>query len=603
MATNKLTEFTLPKNAYATFDATSLKELIRQRLNENSSFTGQNFEGSNLSSLIDIISYSYHVLLFYLNQTSTESMFSEAELYENMNRIVKSLGYNPTGIQSSIASYEAHSTQLLVKGTYTIPRYTFIEAGGVFYSFTEDISFSKTTTDREYLKDFSETHLLYQGKYEEYPLVSALGDDFEVITLMPGDDLLIDHFSVDVYVKDGISGLWDKWERSSSLFLETSTSKSYEVRFNENRRYEVKFGDNRAGKKLNSGDQVAIYYLRSDGAAGTIGAGALNAGIPVIYNTIQFREIFDQVKDLNISYTSQSDLTQVSFANSNPSSEYHTGESVEDIRENAPKSFSSQYRLVTSNDYETHLKQTFSNFVKDISVVNNIEYVNGHLKYLIDTLKMSTSTKKESRTVFNTVNFADSCSFNNIYIYGVPRIEKTASTIIRTNYLTVAQKNAIIDEIRKKKMLTAETVIMDPVYVAADLGLYTATQEDLTSDVKDNTIFEVVRRPDSTVSLVGMQNSIFNVINNYFNKTLIGDLIQLSQVITDILNIEGVHSVSTVRTDTGLRAEGLHLMLFNPIYPEHDIKVISADHKLPFFKYAYLNDPTTFFEKIKILKD
>ena len=47
MATNKLTEFTLPKNAYATFDATSLKELIRQRLNENSSFTGQNFEGSN----------------------------------------------------------------------------------------------------------------------------------------------------------------------------------------------------------------------------------------------------------------------------------------------------------------------------------------------------------------------------------------------------------------------------------------------------------------------------------------------------------------------------------------------------------------------------
>lgn len=92
MATNtQSTDFTLSKDSYAAFDATSLKALIRARLNENSTFTGQNFEGSNMSSLIDIVAYSYHVLLYYLNQTSTESMFSEAQLYENINRIVKSL--------------------------------------------------------------------------------------------------------------------------------------------------------------------------------------------------------------------------------------------------------------------------------------------------------------------------------------------------------------------------------------------------------------------------------------------------------------------------------------------------------------------------------
>ena len=48
-----MTDFSLPKHAYAAFDATSLKELIRQRLNENSTFTGQNYEGSNLSSIIE----------------------------------------------------------------------------------------------------------------------------------------------------------------------------------------------------------------------------------------------------------------------------------------------------------------------------------------------------------------------------------------------------------------------------------------------------------------------------------------------------------------------------------------------------------------------
>ena len=46
MAKQKLTDFSLPKDGYAAFDATSLKELIRQRLNENSTFTGQNYEGS-----------------------------------------------------------------------------------------------------------------------------------------------------------------------------------------------------------------------------------------------------------------------------------------------------------------------------------------------------------------------------------------------------------------------------------------------------------------------------------------------------------------------------------------------------------------------------
>lgn len=97
MAKTELTDFTLPKDAYATFDAVSLKALIKERLNANTAFTDQNFEGSNMSALIDVVAYSYHVLLFYLNQTATESMFSEAELYENMNRIVRTLDYKPVG--------------------------------------------------------------------------------------------------------------------------------------------------------------------------------------------------------------------------------------------------------------------------------------------------------------------------------------------------------------------------------------------------------------------------------------------------------------------------------------------------------------------------
>jgi hypothetical protein len=49
-----LLEYNLPTNAYATFDAVSLKDLIKDRLTQNSLFTDQNFEGSNLAALADI---------------------------------------------------------------------------------------------------------------------------------------------------------------------------------------------------------------------------------------------------------------------------------------------------------------------------------------------------------------------------------------------------------------------------------------------------------------------------------------------------------------------------------------------------------------------
>jgi hypothetical protein len=89
------------------FDATTLKDFIIQRLNENEKFTDQNYEGSNLAAIIDIIAYSYHVLLFYLNNTASEVDFNQATLYENMNRIVKLIGYKPTGQQTSVVPINA----------------------------------------------------------------------------------------------------------------------------------------------------------------------------------------------------------------------------------------------------------------------------------------------------------------------------------------------------------------------------------------------------------------------------------------------------------------------------------------------------------------
>ncbi len=58
------------QDSYVAFDAVSLKDLIIERLNANNNFTDQNYEGSNLSSLLDVICYSFHTLIYYLNKNS-----------------------------------------------------------------------------------------------------------------------------------------------------------------------------------------------------------------------------------------------------------------------------------------------------------------------------------------------------------------------------------------------------------------------------------------------------------------------------------------------------------------------------------------------------
>ena len=73
-------DLNIAANEYVAFDALSLKNFITTRLNQSNIFTDQNFEGSNITAINNIIAYSFHTLMYYLNQTSTESMFSEAQL-------------------------------------------------------------------------------------------------------------------------------------------------------------------------------------------------------------------------------------------------------------------------------------------------------------------------------------------------------------------------------------------------------------------------------------------------------------------------------------------------------------------------------------------
>ena len=70
-----------------------------------------------------------------------------------------------------------------------------------------------------------------------------------------------------------------------------------------------------------------------------------------------------------------------------------------------------------------------------------------------------------------------------------------------------------------------------------------------------------------------------------------------------MLNITGVTSIKTVRSDTSLEIDGLSLLVWNPIYPHDDIMVTTANAPMPYFKFTYLNDPTGFMDKITVVSE
>lgn len=603
-------QFPLPYNAYAAFDAVTLKQLMLDRLNANSVFTDQIYEGSNFNNFIDVIAYSYNVLLYYLNKTSNESLFGTSQIYENMNKIVKTLSYNPIGFQSSILKFEATANVNFQPGIYTIPRYSYFTINDIKYSFVEDTSFIKTVTGEEFLKGLSDESYLVQGNFREYPLYPSNGSPFEQIIINSideeGNNVKIDHNSIDVYVRNE-DGTWEQWTRVENLFLGNGNDKIFECRLNENQKYTVKFGNNITGKQLNLGNVVAIYYLETDLSLGEIGANVLNNNKLFIYNTPQYQEIVNKYRPQNVRLITFEECNNINFINENASSTYGAIETVDQIRQNAPNMFKSQGRLVTTNDFRAYVESNFANLVQDVKVVNNWEYLDGHVKYLYNIGLKSPS--QDSRVLYNQVKYADSCNFNDVYIYTIPKLYTKNSLTPGGRYLSPVLKQKIISSMDSSKMTTVEPVMMDPVYVGVSFGLTTGTLEEVedVNMILAETKLIIQKNPNVYTSEYSIKEKVLNTFKEFFNpSTMTFDFfLNIDALSQKLLEIQGVSSIFTYRKGVNYENNmpGVSLLVFNPVYSNfsEDVMITSQNTAMPFYKVPFLYDEKLLEKNIVVI--
>ena len=583
-----MNDFPVPKDAYVAFDGLTIKQKIKDRLNQTGIFTDQNYEGSNLAAFNDSIAMSFSLLLYYLNQTSVNGQFSETTVYENINRIVKELDYKPTGHQTATVNFTM-SANNLTAGFYTIPRYSGIVIGGITYRLSRDLTFTKSKNNTlEQINGIDSDSVLYQGVFTELPVFTSTGTPNEIVYLSVSDDVIVDNFTIDVYVQS--DNVWEKWSKTQSLFINNNSDKVYELRFNENKLYEIKFGDDINGKKLTTNDKVLVYYLISNGSTGEIGAGALQTRKIVPSVTTNLNSI---LASTGVSYMTSQQMLNLSFDNKFSSTYYSVPESVTSIRKNAPGVFRSQFSVTTSKSYETFIKSNFSNIITDVVVKNNKEYLDSYIKYFYEI--GLTRPQFESRALFNQVNYADSCNFNNVYLFVVPKTIKNGLA-----YLTPAQKELILSTIRDEQVLTSETIISDPVYIAFDIGIQvnqTITQTDI-----NNTELYVVRSSNSRRNETSIKEDIQKIIQNYFNpsRTILGQSINIQQLNVELLNIDGVGQIYTRNRVTGNYTPGIRMMYWNPVYFDLTIKQSTSVVSLLDFQYPFLNN-TSFVERITVV--
>jgi len=591
------TDFTLPKDAYATFDALTLKSLIKQRLREGNTFTDLDFEGSNLSAIIDIIALSYHLSLFYLNQTSSESLFNESTVFENINRITKLIGYKPTGYKTAVLPFQAEASSRLPVNVYTIKRYSYFAVDGTDYSFISDASFSKTTGADEQLTALSENTLLYQGKYIEHPVISAIGEEFETVTLLVRDNINqtpvnIETDSINVYVKSVNTGKYNEFTEINSLFNTNNTDYVFEKRLNENGFYEIKFGNGVNGARLNPADEIFIYYLKSDGIAGKVSAGKLDGTNLNTFTTTQFEAISPDIYESNILILTPNLASAIAFTNSVGSTSPNDIETVDQIKENAPRTFFAQNRIVTNDDFQAFIEKRYSNIISSTVLVSNESFVDNVIKYYYD-LGLD-RPNQDSRFLFNQVKFSTTNQANQVYAFMVPKIKITDSDN-NLSYLTQAQKSEVINTAQSQKIINSEIQPMDPVYVGVTVGLQDIFNTKPSVDDIEYTDLVIQRKQNNRISASRIIEEANNVFEEAFDPANLelGGIINITAITTKILGIEGVSGLRTVKrsADTGEEVRSvpfLNIYNFNAAYADVDIVSTGSNVALPYFKFPFL---------------
>lgn len=321
-------------------DFDTIKADLKSFMKQQSTFEDYNFEGSALSSLLDVMSYVTHYNAINANFAINETFLDSARLRPSVVSHAKMLGYTPRSSYPAVAYVDIKVNNptgvLSDDNTYlplTMTKGTVFTStiDGVSYKFVNDQTLTTTiNANGEYI--FSNVKIL-QGSYKNIEYV--FDKDSAEAYLIPFANAVTSELTVKVQASD-TNDATETYEPVANVTEVTSTSNVYFLEESRTGVYEVKFGDGVLGKKLDNGNIIKLEALVTDNDA------ANGAAVFAMTGTIQ----------------GNSDVT---FTVNQKAQGGSAKEDVESIKFNAPLSFVSQNRAVTPDDYKTIIQNNYAN--------------------------------------------------------------------------------------------------------------------------------------------------------------------------------------------------------------------------------------------------
>lgn len=318
--------------SYTNIDFDSYKQSLKNFLRSQDRFKDYDFDGSNMSVLLDILAYNSMNNAFYLNMVSKEMYLDSAQLRDSVVSHAKELNYTPRSFRSSQAlvnievKTDASKTTLLIpKGSSFTSR---IGTRNFNFSVNENIIMNLSRVENGFNVFRAERVELYEGDFIADTFVYSDSGKYVL------SNKNIDTTSINVVVIEDNGAITTPYRKATSLIGVDSNSPVYFVQGAQNEKYEILFGDGVSGKTPKNSAVIVVEYRVCNGELSN-GCSVFKSNGPIDGETNIVIETLE------------------------PSIGGYVAESIESIKFNAPRHFTTQERAITTEDYENLIRQNF----------------------------------------------------------------------------------------------------------------------------------------------------------------------------------------------------------------------------------------------------
>ena len=151
--------------------------------------------------------------------------------------------------------------------------------------------------------------------------------------------------------------------------------------------------------------------------------------------------------------------------------------------------------------------------------------------------------------------------------------------------------------------MTSKIVIIDPVYMSLDFYARSPYTEPSIFDINLSTL-RIIKSKNSRRASSAIVSDIKTLFLGTFNHKIskLGQVLDLYQLSSNVLNIDGVENVETYRSDTKTYVNGISILLWNTLYPDQDSKVYTQNVTLGSFQYPVFNNINDITSRIEVVE-